>query len=227
MLENSTSCMDGGVYLVGWVRRDEPLQILLQLAYPFADYTVRRFDLSIRVQATAQPVRAEIDRNHFIGTHRAGQRNRHRIDKPAVHQDDAITQHRRKKGRQRDGRAHRIDSGAVAQPHLSASLQRRSDCREGHGQLFDGTIHEVAPKELHHSIALEQPTGQAYIHEPDHVLYSHPEHPLFESIQLASRVRGAYQRPDRGSANQIRVYPGLLERADYSHVRPAARRSAT
>jgi hypothetical protein len=55
----------------------------------------------------------------------------------------------------------------------------------------------------------------------------YPENSLLESIQLANRIRSADQRSNRGSANQIRAYAGLFERADYAHVRPAARSSAT
>ena len=35
---------------------------------------------------TAQDVRAEIDRNHNVGAHRAGQRNGYWIDESAIHQ---------------------------------------------------------------------------------------------------------------------------------------------
>ena len=89
-----------------------------------------------------------------------------------------------------------------------------------------GRSWKAAADERHEPLALEQTAGQAHVHERQHVATAHAAGAGTESIEFAGRVRGAHERADRGSADDVGPNACAFERAYYADVRPAACRAA-
>ena len=85
-----------------------------------------------------------------------------------------------------------------------------------------GTVRPTAPEKFDQTIALQDSSAQAYVHEPDHVSDAQFEYPALEPIQLAGSVSGTDQCTDRCSAQDIWANACLFQRTDDAYVSPAA-----
>ena len=96
------------------------------------------------VDAAAENVGVEIDRDDEPRAEHARGRHRHRIDQRAVDQPAAVERDRRKDPGQRIGRAHGVDQAAARQPDLVAGADLGRDGGEADRQRFDGGVAERA-----------------------------------------------------------------------------------
>lgn len=82
-------------------------------------------------------------------------------------------------------------------------------------------------EESNQLIALDQPAIERKIQKPHHRLQSQAACPVFQRAQLATDIGRAYQRTNRGAADQIWFDACIGQRMNYANMCPTARRAAT
>ena len=98
------------------------------------------------IDAAAEEVGVEIDRDDEPRAEHARRRHRHRIDQRAVDQPAAVERDRRENSRQRVGGAHRVDQPAARQPDFVAGADLGGDGGKADRQRFDRACCRAAPR---------------------------------------------------------------------------------
>ena len=103
----------------------------------------RRSRRSAMIDAAAEEVGVEIDRDDEARAEHARRRHRHRIDQRAVDQPAAVERDRRENSGQRIGGAHRVDQPAARQPDFVAGADLGGDGGEADRQSLDRRVAEL------------------------------------------------------------------------------------
>lgn len=164
---------------------------------------------------------AEVDRNDDVGAHCPAQRDRHRVDQAAVHQQTSVVDHRCQQARQRDRRPHGIGHAAFPQPHLAPGEEIGRDAGERQVQLVEAGVDEILRKELHQPSAPDQAAAKADVEQRQHVLPTQALDPVAELVEVARGRRGADEGADRATADQIRPYAFGRQGSQHAKVRPS------
>ena len=171
----------------------------------------------------ARKMRIGIDGDHDLRSHRAGQRNRHRIGHTAIHEPAAIMAHRREHPRNGRRGAHQPAHGALPEPDLAPGAHVARNSPEGPGQILDVSGNSDLGQHILDHLPIDQPTPRQIdrdqLEEPAE---RQPQRPFLERVQPAAGMGRAHHRTHRAAGHHIGPDAKLLEPPEHADMAPSA-----
>ncbi len=167
-------------------------------------------------------VGVEVDGDHHLGPHGAGQRDGHGVDHGAIHQPAVVDPGRGQNAGHAAGGAHALAQGALLQPDLAAGIELGGDAGEGERQALHGGIPQMGCGDAEHLVTAEQAAGEGGIEQPHHLQAVEAAYPALQLVQFTGGIGGADEAADGAARHQIRLDAEALQRPYDADVRPSS-----